>query len=132
MSQIVHVIKPSGTAFQYTFSDATTPEEILSQLAAIKGQFGFNGTVKKRDPNPNMPEGAPLVDFQDVTSGFAYDHPNTVVVILKTEKVGTQVTVVHDEAGKPVELKRLKGTPPTKEETPSVETPQTVPPSTTP
>ena len=101
MSQTIHVIKASGTRFQHEFPDNTPPAKILADLDRIKARYGYNATVLK--PDPNVP-GRPVVEFEDKTSGFAFDNPETVVA------------VVDPASGK--ELKRLKG-PPAKGETPA-------------
>ena len=94
MSQVVHLIKASGTRFQHEFPDATPPAKILADMERIKARYGYNGTVQK--PDPNVP-GNPMVDFEDRTSGFVFDNPDTIVA------------VVDPATGK--EIKRLKGPP---------------------
>ena len=97
MPQTIHVIKPSGTRFQYTFPDTAPPEKILAELGRIKVRFGYNGVVTKTDPN--APALLPT-DFEDPESGFAFDDPKTVVA------------VIEDRGGAAVEVRRLRGPSP--------------------
>lgn len=108
---LVHVIKSSGTRFEYSYRDGTPVETILAELASIKKQFGFNGTVKR--PDPDHPALA-VVDFGDEASGYAWDNPETIVTILSTTKIGgigreARDVAELDAAGVPIELRRLKG-----------------------
>lgn len=99
---IVHVTKKSGTRFEYTFPDEARDEEILAQLEHGKAVFGYNGTVKKKDAV------GLLVDYADPDSGFAFDAPECVVAVVKsTGKYPREEAVL--EAGKPVEVRRIKG-----------------------
>lgn len=92
---LVHVIKPSGTRFQFTFADTVPDVKILSELERIKLRFGYNGTVTKPDPDAyNNP-----AEFADRDSGLVWDHPQTVVA------------VVRDSNGGVAEVRRLKGPP---------------------
>lgn len=101
-----HVILPSGIRYEHHWSDTdaygnTRPlpsdEKILQGLAAGKQLFGYNGTVKKTDPSTGLPV---MIDHGDPASGFAYDHPNTVVAIIEKD---TPITDVVRE------IRRLKG-----------------------
>lgn len=105
MAQVIHVIKRTGTRFEFRFVDHATPQQILEELQNAKARFGFNEKTTK--PDPNHPGQLPT-DFANASSGFAYDNPETVVAILKTDAQGN---VEVDDRGCPVELKRLKGPP---------------------
>lgn len=123
MSQLIHVILPSGTRFERTFGDHASEKDILSALDTLKPIFGYNGTVRKVDGT--VPGHATPMDFGDPSSGFVYDHPDTQVVKLKAEQVrDTASGVVEARAiivnKLPVVEKWLKGEP-KKPEEPNVE-----------
>ena len=94
--KMVHVIKPSGTRFEFPFGDTATDEQILNDLASVKQQFGTAKTVKKVDPITAM-----AVSFPDESSGWAFDHVDTVVAVVETKN------------GETTEVRRLKGPPKT-------------------
>ena len=89
---LVHVIKQSGTRFEFDFSEKATDERILSELGMVKAQFGTAKSVKKQDRITGL-----LVDHPDESSGWAFDYPETVVAVIEVQD------------GKPVEVRRLKG-----------------------
>lgn len=102
------VILPSGVRYEHHWSDTDaygnvrplpSDEKILQGLAAGKHLFGYNGTVKKTDPSTGLPV---MIDHGDPTSGYAYDHPNTIVAIVEKD---TPITDVVRE------IRRLKGPP---------------------
>lgn len=79
MSQIVHVIHPSGSPrWERSFRDGVPPEQILADLRSFgsKVQIGFVGTVVKTDAQTGQD-----VPHSDVSSGYVMDHPDTVVAI---------------------------------------------------
>ena len=76
MSIIVHVIKPSGIRHQFSFPDGTSDEKIMSSLEKQKRFFGFQKRVRGKDPRTGI-----LTEFEDQTSGFVFDLPDTVVAI---------------------------------------------------
>lgn len=99
---IVQVIKKNGVRFQYSFPDDFPDESVLLELAKIKHVFGFNGTVKKRD------DFGAVIDYTDPASGYCFDSPDCAVAVVKTTGQVPFEEVVT-EAGKPVEVRRLKG-----------------------
>ncbi len=107
---IIHVIKPSGTRFQYEYADATKPETILKELDSIKVVFGYNGTAKR-----TAGDGTPEVDWGDPASGLAYDHPDTQVAVVESRvrQEGRQriEEAVPGPDGVPKTVKLLKGKP---------------------
>jgi hypothetical protein len=102
MRQIVHVIKPTGGRFELTFSETISDNKILAELESIKEMFGYNKIVSRMDTDSPVPA---LADFSDKESGYAYDHPDCAVVVLKTDNLGEPVF----EKGIPVVAKQLKG-----------------------
>lgn len=103
MSQLVHVVMPNGERYEFDFSDGWGAERILSQLESQKRMFGFNRSVRTKDST--FGDDSPVVDVADPKSGFAFDSPDTVVVI---------GTVTGDNQFR--EIRRIKG-PPTAEPT---------------
>lgn len=100
-TKLVHVIKPSGTRFEFVYPVITSAEQILAELEKIKKRFGYNGTIKKADPNIARVTNSFIdqVDWADENSGLVFDHPDTIVA------------VGRDENGQFVETERLKGPP---------------------
>jgi len=102
--QLVHVICPDGTRYQYgerEFPVGTAPEKILAWLGGIKRVFGTVRTVMRVDEKVKKDTGlAGKVPHPDPSSGWWWDHPDTVVAI------------GHDDgAGEFVEVSRIKGPP---------------------
>lgn len=80
MSQVVHVIHPSGSPrWERTFPDSHTPERILAELRehGSKVLIGYVGTVLKTDAQTGFPN----VPHPDRATGFVMDHPDTRVVL---------------------------------------------------
>jgi len=90
---IVQVIKKTGTRFEYTFPDDWTSDRVLAELESIKAIFGFNGTVRQPDKDHPFPGAKPVVDYGDPESGYAYDHPETVVAQVRKAANGDVVIV---------------------------------------
>jgi hypothetical protein len=128
MSQIVHVIMPTGTRHERPFPDNATSEKILQSLESVKHLFGFNGTVKKLDGT--IPGHAVMMEFGDPNSGYAWDNPATQVVVLKTDDIKndkgevTDYKARMDQFGKPIVARWLKGEPKPPEE--PTETPEEI------
>lgn len=108
---MIHLILPSGVRYQVTFADHFTSEAILNALASQKRVYG--GTIQKRVIRDVTGQ---TVAAEDPDAGYWFDHPDTVVAIVK---------VVH---GSLIEVKRIKGPPATPPEpTPVAVVPAVVP-----
>lgn len=84
MSQLVHVIHPSGSPrWERSFGDKATPEQILAELRGhgSRVQIGFVGTIVKTDEETGFEN----VPHSDKASGYVMDHPDTVVAIGRAE-----------------------------------------------
>ena len=91
---IVHVIVPSGTRFGSEWKDSTPDSRILRELEKAKVIYGYNKTVTREG---GISKGMKEVKYEDKTSGFRYDNPETIVAI-----------VIQDADGWK-EVRRLKG-----------------------
>ena len=108
-NQTVHVVTPNGERYERIYPHHWTPEQILAHLAIQKRVFGFNVAVTRQDKSfgEDAPPGLTTVPHGDPRSGFAFDHPSTVVVIGEP-----------DGAGGFREINRIKEPPKKAEETP--------------
>ncbi len=100
MSQLVHVITPSGMHYEIGFGPRDMPETIYAALARTKWVYGYNVVV------PCIDESGVQTVFQDTESGFVFDHAETIVAI---GKVGPGHTFVETKriAGPGVEKPKL-------------------------
>lgn len=94
---LVHVIVPSGIHFEYQYYKGTPHKSILNDLAIHKAQLGVARNTEKVLKSNGRVVGS--VFYEDHSSGFRYDDPNTIVAI------GEEVD------GEFVEKERLKGPP---------------------
>lgn len=92
---LIHVVKPNGRRFEYTFPDGTPDETVLTQLAAVRPLFG---RVRQTPPVVNPDTGVAEIR-DDAKSPYAFDDPNCAVVEIRA-------------AGRDyAEIRRLKGPP---------------------
>lgn len=99
MAQLVHVIKETGTRWEFHFPDEASPEAILAELDHHARLFGFDKANMGIDPQTNL-----TALLADPNSGLVIKNPKTIVA------VGQVVN------GKFVETKRLRGAVPTRAE----------------
>lgn len=111
---IVHVILPSGTRFEHTWSNRDSfgnprpipsDDKILRAIMENKHYYGYNSTTKRVDESTNYPY---PVEHSDKTSGFIIDHPDTIVAIVEKDQP------ITDNVR---EVRRLKGPPVTPTQT---------------
>lgn len=104
----VHVILPSGTRFEHTWSDQDaygnsrvipSDDKILRAIVDNKQYYGRVNTVKKVDTSSGLPYS---VEYADNTSSFILDHPDTIVAVVEKS---------HPIDGEIREIRRLKGPP---------------------
>lgn len=119
---IVHVILPSGTRFEHTWSNRDSfgnprpipsDDKILRAIMENKHFYGYNSTTKRVDNSTGYPH---PVEHSDKNSGFVIDHPDTIVAIVEKDQP------ITDNVR---EIRRLKGPPATPSTVPS----ETPPPS---
>lgn len=122
---IVHVILPSGTRFEHTWSDRDangnhrslpSDDKILRAIMENKQYYGYQKTIKKQDTDTGLPY---PIQYGDPESGFIIDHPDTIVAIVEKDQP------VSDNVR---EIRRLKGPLPSTTQSPS----PTQPPPATP
>ena len=113
---IVHVILPSGTRFEHTWSNRDSfgnprpipsDDKILRAIMENKHYYGYNSTTKRVDESTGYPT---AVEHSDKNSGFVIDHPDTIVAIVEKDQP------ITDNVR---EIRRLKGPPATPTTTPS-------------
>lgn len=113
----VHVILPSGTRFEHTWSDQDaygnyrpipSDDKILRAIVENKQYYGRTRTIKRPDEIAGLPYN---VEHNDNTSPFMIDHPDTIVAIVEKD---------HPLSNVVREVRRLKGPPIKTPESPSV------------
>lgn len=91
---LVHVVKPGGARFEYSFRDGTPDSVVLQQLAINRAIYGRTGKTTRANPDTGVEE-----QWDDPAAPWAWDSPDLVVAVGRATESGF------------VEVRRIKGPP---------------------
>jgi hypothetical protein len=78
---LIHVIKPNGRRFEYSFPDGTPDGTVLAQLDAVKSVFG---RTRQTTPSVNPDTGVAEIR-DDHRAPWAFDDPACVVAEIRAQ-----------------------------------------------